>query len=207
MKALMLKDFYMIKKYCRSYLLVLAVFSAVSVFDPTWLPSAMSLLCVMAAMLPVTLMAYDERSHWNEYCAALPYGNGAFVSSKYVLCLICQLAVAAVFLLIRIIGGGADMTEFLISSFLAICCSCVFAAITLPLVLWLGVEKGRVLYYVFIVIGFAASGALKSLSISEKADIRAVFDILAAVLPILAAAAFIASWAISVIIYGKKEIR
>ncbi len=73
MKALLLKDFYMMKKYCRSYLLVMIIFAGLSVFDPTWWMSSLSLLCLMAAMMPVTLLGYDERSHWNEYCAALPY--------------------------------------------------------------------------------------------------------------------------------------
>ena len=33
MKGLLLKDWYMLKKYCRSYLFVLVIFLAVSIFD------------------------------------------------------------------------------------------------------------------------------------------------------------------------------
>ena len=116
MKALLLKDFYMMKKYCRSYLLVMIIFAGLSVFDPTWRTSSLSLLCLMAAMMPVTLLAYDERSHWNEYCAALPYGKWDVVSSKYVLCLINQLAVTAVFAVLWLISGGNDIGEFFMTA-------------------------------------------------------------------------------------------
>lgn len=207
MKALLLKDFYMMKKYCRSYLLVMIIFAGLSVFDPAWKISSLSLLCLMAAMMPVTLLAYDERSHWNEYCAALPYGKEAVVSSKYVLCLINQAAVIVIFGLLWTISGGNDIEEFLMTAAVGFCCSCISAAVVFPFVLWLGVEKGRVLYYVFIIIGFGASGVLKSLSVSESVDVKAVFDVLTFVLPVLGVLCYVGSWVISAVIYGKKEIR
>lgn len=207
MKALLLKDFYMMKKYCRSYLLVMIIFAGLSVFDPTWRMSSLSLLCLMAAMMPVTLQAYDERSHWNEYCAALPYGKWDVVSSKYVLCLINQLAVTAVFAVLWLISGGNDIGEFFMTASVGFCCSCFSSAVVFPFVLWLGVEKGRVLYYVFIVIGFGASGLLKSFSVSESLDIKAFYDIMTVVLPVLSVLVYIVSWVISVVIYGKREIR
>ncbi len=207
MKALLLKDFYMMKKYCRSYLLVMIIFAGLSVFDPTWRTSSLSLLCLMAAMMPVTLLAYDERSHWNEYCAALPYGKEAFVSSKYVLCLINQLAVMAFFGVLWSISGGNGMNEFFMTASVGFCCSCFSMAVIFPFVLWLGVEKGRVLYYVFIVIGFGASALLKSFSVSESIDIKTFFDILTVALPVLSVLVYIVSWVISVIIYVKREMR
>ena len=66
MKGLLLKDLYMTMKYCRSYLLIAVVFTAVSfvgndnlffIFYP----------CPFCGMIPVTLLGYDERSHWQQY--------------------------------------------------------------------------------------------------------------------------------------------
>lgn len=63
MKGLLLKDWYMMKKYCRAYLLIAVVFIAVSLFSNdnmffVFYP------CLLCGMIPVNLLAYDERSRW-----------------------------------------------------------------------------------------------------------------------------------------------
>ena len=47
---------------------------------------SMSAFAVMyAAMLPMTALAYDERSKWDTLAAMMPYSTGALVLSKYLL--------------------------------------------------------------------------------------------------------------------------
>ena len=55
MKGLLLKDWYMIQKYCRSYILITAVFIGISLENGenlffTFYP------CMLCGMIPVTLL-------------------------------------------------------------------------------------------------------------------------------------------------------
>ena len=94
MKGLLLKDWYMVKKYCRAYLLIAIVFIAISFFSNdnmffVFYP------CLLCGMIPVNLLAYDERSHWMQYSGTLPYTKTQIVSGKYLIGLLAQLAVLA----------------------------------------------------------------------------------------------------------------
>ena len=86
MKALVQKDFYVIWKQMRILVLVLALLSMVnSAFNTVF-------LVVWCSMLPYTAMAYDERSHWNQLAAMMPYSKRDIVLSKYVLGWLCMAA-------------------------------------------------------------------------------------------------------------------
>ena len=87
MKGLLLKDFYMMLKYCRSYLLIAVVFFAMS-FMSTENLIFIFYPCVISAMLPVTLLSIDERSRWLPYAATLPVTRAQIVSEKYLFGLI-----------------------------------------------------------------------------------------------------------------------
>ena len=77
MKALLLKDFYVMWKQTRVLLLLILVFSCLpGAFYPTF-------AVVYAAILPYTAMAYDERSKWGQLAAMLPYADREIVLSKY----------------------------------------------------------------------------------------------------------------------------
>lgn len=74
MKGLLLKDWYMIQKYCRSYILITAVIIGISLANGenlffTFYP------CMLCGMIPVTLLGYDERSGWMQYSGTMPYLN------------------------------------------------------------------------------------------------------------------------------------
>ena len=72
MKGLLLKDWYMMKMYCKSYHFIAVVFVALSlvsngnmffVFYP----------CLLCGMIPVNLLGYDERSRWMQYSGTMPF--------------------------------------------------------------------------------------------------------------------------------------
>ena len=92
MKALVQKDFYVIWKQMRIFVLVMVLLSMVnSAFNTVF-------LVVWCSMLPYTAMAYDERSHWNQLAAMMPYSKKDIVLSKYVLGWLCAGAASAVVL-------------------------------------------------------------------------------------------------------------
>ena len=79
MKALLLKDWYVLRKQVWSYLLIVLVWGLI--------PSlTLNLLAVVyGAMIPYTAMAYDERSKWDQMAAMMPYSIRDIVLSKYLL--------------------------------------------------------------------------------------------------------------------------
>ncbi len=151
MKALVQKDFYVIWKQMRIFVLVLVLLSMVnSAFNTVF-------LVVWCSMLPYTAMAYDERSHWNQLAAMMPYSKRDIVLSKYVLGWIC-IAVSGVFCLAvqaasGIFSGSAPSVPTLLAS---LCLGIITLDITLPAVLRFGVERGRMIFMV-VIFGVAIS--------------------------------------------------
>ena len=69
MKALILKDTYVMWKQTKVLLILILVFSCLpGAFYPTF-------AVVYAAILPYSAMAYDERSKWDQLAAMLPYSD------------------------------------------------------------------------------------------------------------------------------------
>lgn len=79
MKGLLLKDWYTLIKQMKIMLVLMLVFACVPGY------SMAAFAVVYAAMLPVTALAYDERSKWDELAAMLPYSVKEIVGGKYVL--------------------------------------------------------------------------------------------------------------------------
>ena len=91
MKGLLLKDFYLMAGYCKSFLLVSAVFIGLFVVEPSNF-----FFLLMLCILPTTLLSYDEREHWNVYSQVFPVTRGQYVSVKYLIGLLCSVLVALV---------------------------------------------------------------------------------------------------------------
>ena len=150
MKGLLLKDWYMTKKYCRAYLLIAIVFIAVSFFSNgdmffVFYP------CLLCGMIPVNLMAYDERSRWIQYSDTLPYSRAQIVSSKYLIGLMAQMAMLLVTGIVQGIRmcmeGTFQMNEFSMLMLPMLIVSTLTPSICLPFVFKLGVEKGRIILF------------------------------------------------------------
>ena len=86
MKGLILKDFYMAMKYCRVYLAITIIFAIASIYGNSTFFLFYPVL--MAGIIPVNLISYDEKSKWNVYVGAFPYTRREFVSVKYIVCLL-----------------------------------------------------------------------------------------------------------------------
>lgn len=207
MKGLLIKDFYMMKKYCRAYLLIAVVFIAVSFFAEenlfmTFYP------CLLCGMIPVNLLAYDERSHWMEFSGTLPYTKAQIVSGKYLIGLMTQLAllvVTGVAQGIRMaMAGSFALQDFAVLMLLMLCVSTIASSITMPFVFKLGVEKGRVAYYVMV--GVVCGGIVVASSIFRgqmQSDIQANAPL--TVVALVCIGIYALSWYLSVVFYQKRE--
>ncbi|MBE6696763.1 MAG: ABC-2 transporter permease [Ruminococcaceae bacterium] len=208
MKGLILKDLYMMKKYCKAYLLITVVFIAVSFAGSenlffTFYP------CLLCGMIPVNLLAYDERSKWLQYSETMPYTKGEIVSGKYLIGLCTQLAILLIIGIARAIrmdiSDASALREYLVLMMLVLIMSLLASSITLPFMFKFGVEKGRMAYY--IMIGVVCAGSIISsnlLSGEVQSEIK-----LNGILPIICFVGiglYALSWYLSIVFYKRREI-
>lgn len=208
MKGLLLKDFYMAKKYCKSYLLIAAVFIAISctnndnmffIFYP----------CLLCGMIPVNLLGYDERSRWMQYSGTLPYTKAQLVSSKYLIGLFAQTAmlfVTGIAQAVRMnMDGTFQLNDYIVLMPMMLIMITITSSISLPFIFKFGVEKGRTANYVMI--GAVCAGSAAATSIFEAApqtDIQ--LNGFLAVLCLVGIGIYALSWYLSIMFYKKREI-
>ena len=208
MKGLLLKDLYMMRKYCRSYLLIAVVFIALSfasnqnlffVFYP----------CLLFGMIPVYLLGYDERSRLLQYSVTMPYTSAQIVSCKYLIGLgvqVTMLLVTGIAQAIRMsIDGTFRFDEYIMLMMMLLIMASITSSITLPLVFNRGVEKGRIANY--IVLGIVCAGSVIASGLFIK-DMQTQIK-LNGVLPIICfvgVGIYVLSWYLSIVFYQKREI-
>ena len=203
MKALLLKDFYMAKKYCKSYILLLAVFLALSVMDGNNM-FFIFYPCVLCGILPVNLLSYDEKSKWQLYCETMPYTKAQIVSSKFLMGLFAQLLVLLIVGMTHathmMISNSFILEDYIVLLSLIFVISTITCSTILPFIFKFGVEKGRIAYYALIGLVSAASGIATGLLRSQTMDLIQ-FD---TILPI---GIYALSWYLSIVFYRKREIQ
>lgn len=160
MKGLILKDMCVFARKMKAYFLMMIVFAAI----PNG--SLVGFAVMYSGMLPITALAYDENSKWDELAAMMPYSVFQLVFSKYALGYILTLAAAAVsfvihsaVVLIMIHSVWGYLANPLTLSFplemtVYISVSFIITALDLPIILRFGTEKGRWIF-MFLTIGIA----------------------------------------------------
>ena len=81
MKGLILKDFYTSIKELRLYFVIMALFILASFVSEDMYFMAIY-PCLICGMFPQSLMAFDERSKWENYCGTFPIKNKDIVLSE-----------------------------------------------------------------------------------------------------------------------------
>lgn len=207
MKGLLLKDWYMIMKYCKAYVLISLVFIGVSIMGDD---NFFFILypCILSGMIPVTLLGYDERSKWDQYCASLPYTKAQIVSGKYLIGMAAQIGMLVLSTVVQGIrmqvkgtfsweSFGSIMSMLAAISFLA-------PAVSLPPMFRWGTEKGRMAYYISVGLICGISAFLVSVSgITVLGSLPSSTAML--LLGLAALVAYGVSWYLSIVFYRKRE--
>lgn len=155
MKGLLLKDLYTLGKQMKLFFLFIVVFAVA----PGLSLSAFAIM--YASMLPMTALAYDERSKWDTLAAMMPYSVTELVFSKYLLgylmtlfAALCSLAAQFV---INLFQHTPANREELFALPIVVCIALLFLAISLPFLFKLGVERGRLTFIVLLAATVSAS--------------------------------------------------
>lgn len=201
MKGLLLKDWYMMVRYCKAWVVILVVMIGASAFSDN--PFLFLMYPVMlAGLTAVTLIAYDERSGWSALSRAMPYSAAQLVSVKYLVVLLLLAAAAVIAAAAQLLrpylgAGSADNLPGVLGMLLS--AGLFVPAVLLPFVFRFGVEKGRILY--MVVFG-ALAGCMVSLSMSveEMPQLTAENAVSALALPVCALL-YALSWLLSIRLY------
>ncbi|MEA4913230.1 MAG: ABC-2 transporter permease [Christensenella sp.] len=204
MKGLLLKDYFTLLKQLRFYLVFLLIFTIIPNMNLS------SIAIVYAAMLPITVIAYDERSKWDQLAAMMPYTKRDLVFSKYLLGYIGVAIFSFITLALQagigLIGKSGFTTEQALTILITAAAGLILLAINLPFMFWLGVERGRVVFMVLI----GVTVFLGMMSAESAKELLAKETISTAQLLLLCGAATIATNVVSIYlsskIYRKKKI-
>ncbi|MBR6801792.1 MAG: ABC-2 transporter permease [Eubacteriaceae bacterium] len=205
MKGLIIKDYYMVKKYLKFYIVMIITFSiayacgADSAFFTIY-PS------VLSGVLVTTLLSYDESFRFLEYSATLPITKKTFVVAKYAFALI----MVGVMLVINtisatmnfVISGNFSVTAVLMQVCLLVLITVLGFALTLPLTFRFGQEKGRIVY--IMVIGLL-SGVFMGIGYSDNFIPQNSWTACAMLLA-ASVLIFIISMILSIKFYEKREL-
>ncbi len=209
MKGLVTKDIFMIAKYFKLYFLMDVIFIAVAFFSPDS-SSFLMIPVLLSGIIPITLLAYDERSHWTEYSGALPYSKAQIVSAKYLIGLLLLAVMCAVLFTVLLITGAHyghfDPTGSAVTVLVMFVIALLFPAVCLPFCFAFGTEKGRIVY--MLMIG-AVTAAVILLNRANAPDDIAAQDLAVTNIPPIFLAIitviYALSWLASIAICNKKE--
>lgn len=189
MTGLILKDFFILRKTLRSYLMILLIYAAIA-FSGFWQASFVAgFMMVMTAMLPMNVFAYDKQARWDVYGLALPVGRTKTVASRYLVVLILAALAGALTIAMGIamhLAGRMEesLGQYLLTSAIFVVFSLMINAMMLPLLYKFGSERARMMLFgvmgviallvVVFLIPFGGLDWLKSLDEPTMEQIAAV---------------------------------
>ncbi|MGN0307167.1 MAG: ABC-2 transporter permease [Lachnospiraceae bacterium] len=222
MKGLLRKDFYQYKKYCLYYILFALCFFLIGIFSGEGSVYFLFYPIILLGMVPMTIMAYEEREQWNVYSRLLPYKASWLVSVKYIAVLAINivldfLAIVLIKLKFNLnISFGESLmsdpiTEEAVGGIIAILfiTGLLGPAFVYPLCFKKGVENARLIRSLYIILLFVLIGAFEGLmeymgrTIFVNTAINGAASILGSI--IISLTIFGLSWLLSVKWYEKRE--
>ena len=201
MKGLLRKELYLIWAYCRIFLLMIAVFIVAGALgDQTDFMVVYPM--VIGMIVAASTLSYDERSKWNVTCDAMPVSRARVVSSKYIVALGWVLVVFVLILIaqgIRLTALGR-LPELAHLPVKLLPLGLLGPAVLLPVMLALGVEKGRIIYFIAIGVVCALGVGMGKMPEAQLGTAPESLILL------LSCAIFAASWLLAIRLYEKREL-
>lgn len=155
MTGLITKDFLVMRKALKSYLLIMALYAVMAWLDILNYGFIITFIQVMLMVLPISAFAYDEQAKWDRYAMSLPLGRHKVVGARYLFVLILTLATTAIGLAttaILTLAREADPVEMILTLEVSTTIGLLVPAVILPLSYKLGAERARPYLYAIIFI-------------------------------------------------------
>ena len=219
MTGLILKDFLILRKTLRTYLLFLIVYVGLA-FSGIWSPGFVGgFVMVMVAVLPMNVFAYDKQAKWDTYGLALPVGRTKTVAARYLcVLLLCLSTVVLEFVIGAVLfaaGKLEDFGEYLFTGAIFGLFAVLLNAVMLPFLYKFGPDRARII--LIGVMGIVAAAVAALLIIVTRDDGLAWLESLdeptpaqIAAIPVIAALAGLVLLAVSFLLsrhfYGQKDV-
>lgn len=216
MTGLILKDFLILRKALRTYLLFILFYVALAVAG-VWKPQFVAgFVAVAISVLPMNVFAYDKQAKWDTYGLALPVGRTKTVAARYLcvllLCLSTVVLECVCGIVLSAIGMLEDFGEYIFSGAALGLFAVLLNAVMLPILYKCGPERARIVIIAvigmisvtsgMILISLGGAEWLESLGEPTPAQTAAI--------PVAAALAGAALLAVSFLLsrhfYGRKDV-
>ncbi|HIZ44670.1 MAG TPA: ABC-2 transporter permease [Firmicutes bacterium] len=211
MRGLLRNDFMTMRKVILLYVAILAFYYILMLVQRgtggNGVEGMQFIVVLFSAMIVIYSFSYGEKSGWLGYVNVLPVTRTQVVVSKYLMTVICMCAAAAGGMAIQAavnLTAGKDPLDGLFYMGIALMGAAAFMSVVIPLLFWLGSERGRVAVILVFMIPFAV------LLLMEKQGIRISVSggTLERLMPVLAAGTMVllaVSCLVSLSIYKHKE--
>lgn len=208
MIALLKKDVFVMDKQMRVLVILALIFNLIPNTDAFGATYAM----MIALMLPISTVSYDERCKWDRYAAMLPWSPCQIVGSKYILSCGAFLLGMVLILLGKyaqiLYGNTVDWQETVLLLALYLVVIAVMTAVVYPLLYRFGSEKGRlVMVAVFIAIFALGAGFMVAFDLEQFIDRMGALPapMLAAIAAVILAGVNFLSYRLSVKFYLRRR--
>ena len=217
MTGLILKDFLILRKTLRTYLLFVVVYLVLAGAG-VWKPQFVSgFVAVIISVLPMNVFAYDQQAKWDTYGLALPVGRTKTVAARYLcvllLCLFTVVLTVVFGVVLFAAGKMADFGEYLLTGAACGLLAVLINAVMLPFLYKFGPERARIV--LIGVMGLFGAGMAALFIIVPQSDGLVWLDSLntparLASIPVIAVLAGLALLAVSFLLsrhfYGRKDV-
>lgn len=200
MKGQLLKDLMNLKQQWKIYIGIIVIWAAVCIIDKsTSLIYAYMIIFIL--FIPISAMAYDERSKWERFALTMPTSRLDLVLSKYILAVICGAVSMAFSIIVGVITTG-DLLQSAAGALTFLGIGIALVSLILPAIFKFGTEKGRI---IMIAIIFIPTIIIMLIKEQIGAPSEKVISSITTFLPLAAVVLLAVSILVSKRIYEKKE--
>ena len=200
MKGLLIKDLYLLTKYCKIYLAITVLVIGFSFINDNNI-FFKHYPCLLASILPVSLCAYDEKEKWCSYCGTLPVSKSQYVFAKYIFGLLIVIIVTLLVTAVQAIKmEPVRINDCISTAAELLLVGLVPPSFILPFIFLFGVEKGRIAYIVTIGLVIAITMTSEQISLPAGGIFGLPFALLFAFM------LYLFSLLLSCFFYRKREV-
>lgn len=215
MTGLMWKDFFVMRKALKTYLLITLVYIGLAFLELFDFSFVVTLVVVILMVVPLSAFAYDEQTKWDRYAVSLPVKRSQVVGARYL----CVFILALFSMALGLVGTAvvtllhkAEPMEMLLTLMVSTFIGLMVPSIMLPLCYKLGSERARPYIYAIIFLPTLAILTLVKFDILDLSGLNRLDSLPPALLavgfillPLSALAVLAVSWLISCRIMMGKE--
>ncbi len=209
MIGLIYKDLMVMKKTLLIYRIVSVFYGCLDMMNVrAGMMFAMVLLA--STMVPISTIAYDERSKWDKIINTAPLSRKEVVIAKYLLALVLTVTSVIIVFVVYLFKPGMSVAENAGTAIVMGLMSTFYQAMLMPTIIKFGSEKGRMIMMIIMFAPIVLLMAVAQTGIIDLSALAMFLEANTAMLPFITvaviAAVYIGSALLSVRIYEKKDL-